>query len=437
MHSVKATATDGAGNTSPESNTNTFTVDTTAPAAPVVVAPADGSTIPINRPTYSGTAEAGSTVTVIVDGTVVGTTTASASGAWSFSSTVGLSNGLHTVKATATDAVGNTSPESNTNTFTVDATIPEPPVVVTPENNSVTRDTTPVFSGTSAANTTVTISLGTQELGTATTDASGHWSFTPTTPLAEGSYDVSAVATNSVGNISERSNVNRFTIDTTPPGAPVVTSPVNDSTTSDNTPTLSGTAEPNSRVTLMLNDNTVGTITADATGNWSLTPTTPLADGPYTVVATSADAAGNTSPGSRPVRFIVDTTAPDTTIVSGPSGETENPDATFDFSSNESNVTYECSLDGAAFTACSDPSTFAGVAEGDHTLQVRARDAAGNVDPTPASANWTYRPPPPPPPDWALLGTGVGCASAGGNPSSLALMGLAVISALLARRRQR
>jgi uncharacterized protein (TIGR03382 family) len=56
------------------------------------------------------------------------------------------------------------------------------------------------------------------------------------------------------------------------------------------------------------------------------------------------------------------------------------------------------------------------------------------VDATPASATWTYRPPPP---DWALLGNGVGCASAGGNPSSLAMMGLAVLSALLARKRQR
>jgi MYXO-CTERM domain-containing protein len=137
------------------------------------------------------------------------------------------------------------------------------------------------------------------------------------------------------------------------------------------------------------------------------------------------------------VRFTVDTAAPDTAIVSGPPEQTENPDATFDFSSNEASATFECSLDGAAFTACSDPTTFTGVAEGAHTLQVRARDAAGNVDPTPASTSWTYQPPPPPPPDWALLGTGVGCASSGGSPSSLALMGLAVLSALVARRRQR
>jgi uncharacterized protein (TIGR03382 family) len=306
-------------------------------------------------------------------------------------------------------------------------------VVLTPANNSVTNDTTPVFSGTSEANTTVTISLGTQELGTTTTDASGHWTFTPSTPLAEGTYDVSAVATNAVGNISEPSNVNRFTIDTTPPGAPVVTLPVNNSVTADTTPELAGTAEPNSTVTVILNGNVVGTVTADATGRWSLTPTQALPEGLNTVAATASDAAGNTSPESSPVRFTIDTTAPDTTIVSAPESQTQNPDATFTFSSNESNVTYECSLDDAAFTACSNPITFQGVSEGSHTLHVRARDAVGNVDPTPASATWTYQPPPP---DWALLGTGVGCASTGGNPSALAMMGLAVVSALLARKRR-
>jgi uncharacterized protein (TIGR03382 family) len=240
-----------------------------------------------------------------------------------------------------------------------------------------------------------------------------------------------------VGNTSDRSNVNRFTVDTTPPGAPVVTSPANDSVTNDNTPAITGTAEANSTVTVTLNGNTVGTTTTDAAGNWTFTPSSPLQDGPYTVVVTASDVAGNTSAPSNTVRFVIDTAVPDTTIVTGPSAETEDPDATFDFSSNESGVTYECSLDGAAFTACSDPVTFQDLSEGDHTLQVRARDTAGNVDPTPASAAWSYHPPPPPPPDWALLGNGVGCASTGGAPSSLVMMGLAVLSALMVRRRGR
>ena len=73
---------------------------------------------------------------VIVDGTAVGTATADASGNWSFTQPAGLADGSHTVSATATDATGNTSPSSNTNTFTVDTTAPGRPVVNTPANGS-------------------------------------------------------------------------------------------------------------------------------------------------------------------------------------------------------------------------------------------------------------------------------------------------------------
>src|SRR6185436_11022413 len=114
--------------------------------------------------------------------------------------TIGLTNGSHMVKARAEDAAGNISSDSNTNTFTVDATIPPAPVVITPAHNSVTNDTTPDFTGTAEANATVTIFLGSQQLGTTTADAAGNWTFTPTTPLVAGLYDVSALATNAVGN---------------------------------------------------------------------------------------------------------------------------------------------------------------------------------------------------------------------------------------------
>ncbi|HEX8702603.1 MAG TPA: Ig-like domain-containing protein, partial [Myxococcaceae bacterium] len=430
-HTVKATAADATGNVSPDSNTNTFTVDTTA-LAPVVLTPANGAVLTDNTPTYSGTAEAGNTVTVIVDGAVVGTVTADGTGTWSFTPTTALAEGTHTVRATATDPVGNTSPDSNTNTFTVDTTPPAAPVLVAPANNSETNDTTPTFTGTAEPNVTVTVFLDGAQLGTTTADAAGNWTFTPATPLAQGTYDASAMATDAAGNTSPSSNINRFTIDTTVVGIPVVTSPVDDEVTSDNTPTFTGTADANNTVMVMLNGTQVGTTTADAAGNWSFTPTDPLQDGPYAVVAVARDARGRTSLPSATVNFTVDTLPPDTSIVTRPADETDKPDATFTFGSTESEVTYECSLDGAAFTACSASATFEDLALGEHTLQVRARDAAGNVDPTPASATWTVVPRKI---DRALLGSG--CAASGGSPSSLAMMGLAVLSALLARRRQR
>jgi hypothetical protein len=85
----------------------------------------------------------------------------------------------------------------------------------------------------------------------------------------------------------------------------------------------------------------------------------------------------------------VDTTPPETTIRSGPAHPTTSRRATFTFAANEPGSTFRCSLDGAAFTACSSPRTYTGLSYAWHTFRVRAVDAAGNVDPTPA--DWTWR----------------------------------------------
>ena len=88
-----------------------------------------------------------------------------------------------------------------------------------------------------------------------------------------------------------------------------------------------------------------------------------------------------------------DTTAPETTIDSGPDATTTSTDAAFTFSASESSATYECSLDGAAFAECNSPATYSGLALGAHSFQVQATDAAGNTDATAASFNWTVAPP--------------------------------------------
>ena len=85
----------------------------------------------------------------------------------------------------------------------------------------------------------------------------------------------------------------------------------------------------------------------------------------------------------------VDTTPPDTTIGSGPTGSTSSTSASFDFSSSETGSSFQCRLDTAAFAACNSPKAYTGLGATTHTFQVRATDAAGNVDPTPASRTWT------------------------------------------------
>jgi len=298
------------------SNTNTFTIDATAPAAPVVVTPANGSGTNDNTPTYSGTAEPGSTVTVIVDGIAVGTTTANASGNWSFTPSTPLAEGPHSVRATATDAAGNTSPNSNTNTFMVDTTPPAAPVVVMPANGSTTNDSTPTYAGTAEPGTTVSVVVDGLATGTTTANASGNWVFTPTTPLTEGPHAVNAITTDAAGNASPLSNTNTFMVDTTPPAAPVVVMPANGSLTNDNTPTYIGTAEPGTTLAAIVDGSPVGTTTADASGNWSFTQPSALAEGSHTVRATATDGVGNTSPNSNTNTFTVDATAPTVVLTS-------------------------------------------------------------------------------------------------------------------------
>jgi hypothetical protein len=93
-----------------------------------------------------------------------------------------------------------------------------------------------------------------------------------------------------------------------------------------------------------------------------------------------------------------DTTPPDTTIDSGPSGTVTSDSATFAFSATETGSTFACSLDGATATACTSPKTYTGLAEGSHTFTVRATDPAGNPDPSPASRTWTVDTTAPPAP---------------------------------------
>jgi Polysaccharide lyase/Bacterial TSP3 repeat len=83
-----------------------------------------------------------------------------------------------------------------------------------------------------------------------------------------------------------------------------------------------------------------------------------------------------------------DSTPPDTTITSGPSGSVATSEVTFEFSSSEAGASFECRLDGAAWARCASPRTQSRLANGSHTFDVRATDAAANVDPSPATRTW-------------------------------------------------
>ncbi|MCW2576975.1 MAG: hypothetical protein JWR28_1124 [Modestobacter sp.] len=123
---------------------------------------------------------------------------------------------------------------------------------------------------------------------------------------------------------------------------------------------------------------------------------TYTAAGSYVATLTATNAGGsNSTTRTITVTGAADTTPPDTTITSGPSGSVTATSASFEFSSSEAGSTFECSRDGAAYAACTSPTSYSGLAAGSHTFSVRAKDAAGNTDQSPATRSWTVGTPPP------------------------------------------
>ena len=103
----------------------------------------------------------------------------------------------------------------------------------------------------------------------------------------------------------------------------------------------------------------------------------------------ATDAAGNTDATPASYTWTIDTAAPNTTITAQPSDPSNSAAPDFSFSSSEGGSTFECQLDGGGWASCSSPKSYAGLSQGSHTFEVRATDAAGNTDATPASFTWT------------------------------------------------
>jgi large repetitive protein len=250
--------------------------------------------------------------TIYINGGAVGTARINVAGSWEFAPPTGLANGIYTVAATDTNDSGIVSDFSNTDTFTVarSGPVPPAPVVITPSNGAHLSNRNPVINGIGGAGALETIYINGNAAGTAPTDGAGHWSFTPNIPLSDGSYSVAATETDGAGNVSGFSNADVFTIDATPPAAPVVLTPTNGADLNTNRPVISGTGEANNLTTIYINGRAAGTAATHAVGNWSLTPTNPLPDGSYTVTATQTDGAGNISGFSNADVFSIDTTPP-------------------------------------------------------------------------------------------------------------------------------
>ena len=372
-YSITATATNAAGKVSAPSDAATIKIDLHSDepviteiidnvAGGVVNGDVKGGLTNDNTPTLKGTAEPFATVEIKIDGRgsyrfengeVISNWTAVADkdGNWEFT-TPKLSDGHHNFEAQATDVAGNNSQPSALVSIDVDTHIDAPVITAVTDNwwggvenggnilgvnDGFTNDTTPTFKGTAEAGSTIVLKNGNDIINKdiiVKADANGNWEFTPKSPLAEGEYNVVAIATDKAGNVSNPSNVATVNVDTSTT-QPVITEIIDDvaggvagnvknALTNDNLPTLKGTAEAFSTVKIIVDDKLVFkdgkevTVTADKDGNWEYTfeanlnwggeVHAALEDGVHTLKVQTTDRAGNRSAVSEWSSVDVDTT---------------------------------------------------------------------------------------------------------------------------------
>ena len=408
----------------------TYTLDTTAPAAPSgldMTAVSDSGTsntdniTSVTTPTVTGGgAEAGATVKLFdTDGTtLLGTTTADGAGNWSIT-TSALNDGAHTLKAKVTDAAGNTSATSTGLTVTIDTTAPSAPGAPdlasasdsgSSSTDNITSVTTPTLTGGGVdAGATVTLydTNGTTVLGTTSADGSGNWSITSST-LTSGAHTLTTKVTDAAGNTGAASAGLTVTIDTTAPSAPSAPDLASgsdagtsntDNITSVTTPTVNGSgAEAGATVKLYGTDGStvLGTTTADSSGNWSITSST-LTSGAHTLTTKVTDAAGNTSAASAGLTITIDATAPSAPGTPDLAGGSDTGTSTDNITSvttptvtgggAEAGATVKLyDTDGTTLlgTTTADGSgnwsiTSNALSDGVHTLTTKVTDSAGNT----------------------------------------------------------
>jgi Big-like domain-containing protein/parallel beta helix pectate lyase-like protein len=350
--------------------------DTTPPDTTISSGPADPSSSAGASFSFAST-ESGSTFECKLDSG----TFAACSAPKSYS---GLSNGSHTFSVRATDAAGNTDATPASWTWTIDAssdtTPPDTTIASGPSNPTTSTSASFAFTSSESASTfECKLDAGAYVACTGPKAYSG---------LSAGSHTFSVRATDPAGNTDASPATQTWTInppaDTTPPNTTITTGPSNP-TTSTSASFAFTSSESGSTFACKLDFAAYAACTSPK--SYSV-----LGTGSHTFSVRATDAAGNTdgSPATRSwtINPPADTTAPETTITTGPSGATNDSTPAFGFSSSEAGSTFACRVDGGAYAACTSPWATPALSDASHTVSVRATDAAGNTDATPATRSF-------------------------------------------------
>ena len=203
--------------------------------------------------------------------------------------------------------------------------------------------------------------------------------------LPEGAYTFRVTATDAVGNSAQTDR--EFIVDRTAPAAPVITDGPS-GLTNDRTPTFAFAGEPEATFACGLDGSPLGPCSGPGAAHTAAS----LVDGAHVLAVRQSDAAGNA--GTTTTRaFTVDATPPQTAFRKRPPNRTRDRTPTFRFRSDEPGSRFQCKVDRGGFRRCQSPFTTRRLSFGRHTLRVRAIDAAGNVDRTPALDRFTIKRP--------------------------------------------
>jgi len=292
-----------------------------------------------------------------------------------------LPDGPHSFSVRAIDAAGNADDTPAERVWTIDTLAPDTTLTSGPPtaDNSVSA----TFAFRSAEhNVSFDCSL----------DNAGYLPCTSGSsfgPVGDGPHSFAVRARDRAGNVDSSPAVYAWTVNTSTPDTQILTGPPQASpTTSASFTFFSPDAGGGATFTCSLDG-------AGFTACTSARSYTNLSEGNHSFAVRVRDAVGNVDPSPATRSWTVDLTTPNTTISDGPSGATPAASASLSFTANEADVTFTCSLDGDAFAECSSPASYDALAQGAHTFSVRATDAAGHTDASPATRGWTVDTVPP------------------------------------------
>ncbi|HAU3269056.1 TPA: Ig-like domain repeat protein [Salmonella enterica subsp. salamae] len=275
---------------------------------------------PTLTPSIVGTAEENAKVDIYVDNKLVASVDVDKDGNWSYEFKDNeLSEGENSIKVVAVDKAGNKN--ETTDSIITDTIPPEKPTIELDDssdsgikNDNVTNSTLPTFIGVAEPGSTVSIYLGLKHLGEVIVAKDGTWSYTLTTPLKDGEYNITATATDIAGHTSATANL-PFTIDTRISyfSAEIETTNdsgiVGDNVTNNTRPTFTGKTEPNAIISVINSETGEEVIfKANDKGEWTFNFTSDSVEGINNLTFTVEDVAGNKKDFS--FSYVIDTIAP-------------------------------------------------------------------------------------------------------------------------------